>query len=80
MDTHMAICDWNPLDLQHFIDCAEYDELLDQFGEEYDDDLNSCGAVGWAGYSFMPATILKQCDPIAYRQGFLDFLDGYTHD
>jgi len=42
-----------------------YDNMLDECYEPYN--LN--------GMEYMPSTILKECDPIAYRVGFSDYAD-----
>ena len=49
---------------------ARYDDMLDECYEPYN--LN--------GMEFMPSTILKECDPIAYRVGLADYIDSEARD
>ena len=44
--------------------------------ESFDEQLDNGGAVEIAGLDFWPSTILKECDPIAYRCYLYDFIDG----
>jgi hypothetical protein len=51
--------------------------------EAYNEMLNDCyPMVKICGYEYEPAYALKECDPIAYRCGFSDWLDseGLTTD
>jgi len=41
----------------------------------FDEGLDEYGPVQVAGYTFDPSRVLKELDPIAYHQGFLDWLD-----
>lgn len=42
----------------------------------YDAFLDECYPVVTLGYSqFYPSDIIKNCDPIAYRVGFIDYVD-----
>ena len=41
----------------------------------YDDLLNEMGEIKIGSLTFMPADVIKKCDPIAYDQGLLDFED-----
>ena len=44
--------------------------------EMYDEMLNECNEVVKIGnLTYLPAQVLKEVDPIAYRCGFADFLD-----
>lgn len=53
-----------------------YDNYADAV-EAYDDMLNEChDAPTIAGIEFDPCVILRRVDPIAYRCGFNDWLDG----
>ena len=45
---------------------AAYDEMLDEV----------CGPKTIGVLSFDASTILKECDPIAYRVGFHEWLDS----
>lgn len=42
----------------------------------YDDALDSEGPTEVAGMTFYPSRIVQSLDPIAYRVGFFDWLDG----
>lgn len=42
----------------------------------YDEALNGDGQVYIAGIEFTPSVVLYGIDPIAYRVGFFDWLDG----
>jgi len=45
--------------------------------EAYEDMLNDCYPMAdICGYKVQPAYALKECDPIAYRCGFSDWLDS----
>ena len=45
--------------------------------EAYNEMLNDCyPMVNICGYEYTPAYALKECDPIAYRCGFSDWLDA----
>lgn len=47
--------------------------------ERYDDMLNEVyGDIELAGLTYSTARTLKLVDPIAYRTGFLDWIDGET--
>ena len=53
----------------------------EQAKDDYDAYLNDCYGVVSVGYSeFYPADILKNCDPIAYRCGFADYVDSLSED
>lgn len=42
----------------------------------YDQFLDECYPVATFGYSkFYASTVIKECDPIAYRIGFADYID-----
>ncbi len=42
----------------------------------YDEMLDECyPGLNVAGYTFYASTILKKCDPIAYRVGFSEYAD-----
>jgi hypothetical protein len=44
--------------------------------ERYDDMLDECfSAVRIGESTFYPSTVLKECDPAAYRTGFSDYAD-----
>lgn len=43
----------------------------------WDECLNdSQGLISIGSLSYSPADVLRSVDPVAYRQGFLDYLDG----
>lgn len=46
----------------------------------YDESLNELGEIQIGNLSFMPSEILKKLDPIAYRMGFLDYVDIMLED
>lgn len=53
----------------------------DDFESDFDDMLNgSHEAFNICGVTIQPADIAKECDPIAYRQGLLDYIDGLVKD
>lgn len=54
---------------QQELDDFEYTATV----EEYDEFLDLEGEISVAGLSFYPSTILKECDPIAYRCGKSDY-------
>lgn len=56
-------------ELQSQIDNFEYESS----DEEYDEMLDSEGLVKVCGLEFYPSTILKECDPVAYRCGKSDY-------
>lgn len=72
----MAINDWNPQDLQDFINTEDYDTLLREFGDAFESTFNDANDdVAVAGGTFYASEVLKACDPIAYREEFFSFLD-----
>ena len=48
--------------------------------ELYDDYLDSEGYVDVMGLEFLPSRIISELDPIAYRCGFNDYMDGLYSD
>ena len=55
---------------------SEYD--LEQM---YSDMLDDCyGTVEVAGITFDASSVLKECDPIAYRVGMNDYADSLMED
>jgi len=46
----------------------------------FDELLNELGEVAVAGYKFDPARVLKELDPIAYREGLADYADSLSRD
>jgi hypothetical protein len=53
----------------------------EQARDDYDAYLNDCYGVVTVGYSeFYPADVLKNCDPIAYRCGFADYVDSLAEE
>jgi len=52
-----------------------------QYCEMYDEILDDCeGEVMIAGVLFSPSYILKELDPIAYREGVLDLMDSIEEE
>ena len=45
--------------------------------DEYDNMLDECNPEV---FNILPSTILKECDPIAYKCGFSDYLDSIDID
>lgn len=49
-------------------------ELKEHTEEEYDEFLDECyGEVVIGCITFSPSTVLRECDPIAYRCGLTDY-------
>jgi hypothetical protein len=49
--------------------------------EQYKDMLNECYPIVKIGeFTFEPATVLYECDPIAFRCGLADYADSLTQD
>ena len=48
--------------------------------ERYDAMLDENGPIEVGGGSFYPSDILKNCDSIAYRVGFSDYVDTLAQD
>lgn len=48
-------------------------ELLEQFDDMLDDTID---LIDIMGMKYTPSNVLKECDPIAYRVTFNDWLDG----
>ena len=48
----------------------------DNYEELYDEMLSEEGPVRIGGLEYDPARVLREMDPIAYRCGLLDFVDG----
>ena len=49
--------------------------------ELYNDSLDECyEPYNLNGMEYMPSTILKECDPIAYRVGFSDYADSLAEE
>lgn len=49
--------------------------------ERYKDMLNECyPLVTIGGLTFEPATVIYECDPIAFRVGLSDFANSLTQD
>jgi hypothetical protein len=45
--------------------------------DQYDNMLDECyGPVKIGSLEFYPSRVLKECDPVAYRCGFSDWLDA----
>ena len=49
-----------------WIDEAEFENFLDEVNE----------VVSLEGMDFYPSQILKRCDPIAFREGYLNYCDS----
>lgn len=61
---------------QEWLDRASQEELLEEFGAEFDASLNEGEPVKVAGSTFNPADVLKQLDYVSYWHTFYDFVDG----
>lgn len=48
--------------------------------EAYDEMLNEHGSVPVAGMEFSPAYALNELDPIAYKCGWIDYMDALGVD
>ena len=49
--------------------------------ESFDELLNECNPEYTMGYlSFLPSDILKSCDPVAYREDFLNYVNSMAED
>lgn len=49
--------------------------MINAFQDFYDELLNEFGEIKIGSLTFMPADVIKKCDPVAYDQGLLDFED-----
>lgn len=45
---------------------------------QLDEILDDTGIISVLGYHFTPSEILKNCDPIAYRETLNGYIDGLT--
>lgn len=49
--------------------------------DQYDDMLNDCNDIVTIGnIQLDPANVLKECDPIAYNEGFQEYVNGFDND
>ena len=64
--------------VQGEIDAWEPDP--DDYTDQYDEMLNEGGPVCIGSLEYEPAEVLKLVDPIAYRCGMNDWLDGEQKD
>lgn len=48
-------------------------ELLEAYRDFLD---NCCPGVLVFGYTFEPSRVLEELDPVAFRQGYLDYADA----
>lgn len=55
-------------------------ETLSEAVDAYVEILNESGAVSVCGSDFMPSDILLHCDPVMFRCGFHDWIDGEDVD
>lgn len=54
---------------------------MSELVEAYRELVNECEPTVWvAGYEFDPVRILEELDPIAFRQGYLDYADSMGID
>lgn len=60
----------NVKELEEADESDSYDDMLD----------DSYGEVKIAGYSYESSRALKELDPVAYRQGLLEYNDGQISD
>lgn len=49
----------------------------EELSREFDELVNERPEIEVLGYFYPPATVLKEVDPIAYRQELLAFIDGH---
>ncbi len=54
------------------------DDLTEMFDDMLDETAD--GAIVVCGLTFTPSQVLKECDPIAYRLAFNEFLDSMILD
>ena len=53
----------------------------DELEDAFENDLSECyDAVSVCGYEFDAGRALRELDPIAFRCGFLDWIDGRMQD
>lgn len=60
----------------------EYEILSEEDAKaNYDALIDECYPMVKIGYSeFYPSEVLKECDPIAYRIGFADYVDQMAEE
>lgn len=67
--------------LESLLNDSSYEELLREFEGDFTSYFNDAqDDVEVAGMTFYAAEVLKACDPIAYREEFLAYLDGLLRD
>lgn len=57
-------------DATDYVSESQYDELLDETHDIIR--INGC--------EYLPSEVLKEVDPIAYREGFLNYANDYDYD
>ena len=63
------------------LDSMGLDELLSIFGDAYIEIFNDIhGEVEVAGCTFPAAQVLQEMDPIAFEQGFLEYVDSFASE
>ena len=77
MDTLKALALDTVTDLiQH-----ELDDMEENNSDSYDEMLLDCnGYIEIGSLSFDPARVLKELDPVAYREGYLDYINCLATD
>lgn len=61
-------------ELQEKVDSYEYD--INDFEESYKELLNEEGKIVISGITFDPSYVLQELDPVAYREGLLNYADA----
>lgn len=71
LENKIAILEEQIADKQNDIDCFELDGA--DYESSYDEMLDDCYPEV---FNILPSRILSECDPIGYRCGLSDYLDG----
>jgi hypothetical protein len=59
----------------------ELDDMQENEYETFDELLDSANAeIVIGGMTFRPSQVLKECDPIAYRESYLCFLNDFSNE
>lgn len=59
--------DLNSFEISEHVSYEQYDEMLDECSDE----------VVIGNLTFSPSNVLKECDPIAYREGYQDYINSF---
>lgn len=77
--TNLSIDKYALSDAKREVDNFYPDE--DDYDDQYNDYLDEVyGDVDVAGYSYSTSDLLRRIDPIAYRQGLSEYVDGLDFD